>query len=48
MQVSVVRFRPWAPSTQLDFESAWLFPTKSHAKKTESNPVTSAEYIECC
>jgi hypothetical protein len=39
MQVSVVQFRPWAPSTKFGFDSAWFFAGKVPPEKTESHPL---------
>jgi hypothetical protein len=37
MQVSVVQFRPWAPTQKFGFDSVPFFPKKPN-EKTESNP----------
>jgi hypothetical protein len=37
MQVSVVQFRPWAPTQKFGFDSALFFPEKVPPEKSESH-----------
>jgi hypothetical protein len=41
MQVSVVQFRPWAPSSKFDFDEARYFSDNVSAKEDESTPPTN-------